>query len=321
MELSSAQFVGIGVFYFVLALLAITGNAVTIIAYLKDPFKQLRNSASNLLITALASVDLLNALLSLLPSSVFYILCAYHVNFRDFLAKTNPCMEVMKSTLELASLLLLVAMTTDRHRAVTAPLTYKYHVTITRMRRALIVITCYSVVFGLAIAMTCHVTHYVIHGGHLVLSLVVLMVMNTRMVLAVRRSRSLVCSCAESNACRLAYQRERNITIAVCIILAVFLLTFFPAVLLSTVTVICTAVECSLNPSVFSVSMFISMTSYHTSSVTNPIVYSWRLEKYRHAFRYLLIKCACARVDDMKNTDQATASSLIRKSTKTTTEV
>lgn len=281
LSITSASFCSI------LAVTAITGNVLVLLAVIIDPNRNLR-SPFNFLVANLAAADLIVGCFALPMSVEFYIResLTHHITVlrRDDARRVGYFISCT------ASLLSLAALTIDRFIAITDPL--KYRIKLTTERAAMVSLSLWVVSAALPF-LYFHVGYlkyqFFFANTAVVATFAVLCLTYAKVFKSFKRQVKHWDSIHEGherdNHVKMrAIKWEKKITKTFLIMLALFISCFLPSLILIYVISFCGSCNCVFIHWARDLNYILIM----ANSSMNPFVFAWRLEPYRRAFGKIL---------------------------------
>lgn len=258
------------------ALATIIANAMIVIAVWRDPNKDLRRRPSNLLIASQSVADFAVGLIHD-PLCCWWIL--------TFTSTAVHVIEAVSSLFLVASVLHVTALSFDRYVAVVWPLRHNVIVTKRRVLIWSLIIWSYSAVYMAYRTVLREldrsiVVINVISGVHTVLPSTISVLCYVRLHYALWKYRKRASNLDESGQVVMnAYRRERNMTKAMIVALALFLLCSSPWFLLYQIIGACPTCEDHKSAEMYLFAIFYYVFLF--KSLINPFLYAWRLPKFR----------------------------------------
>ena len=268
----------------------VLSNVVLLISIYRNPDRnQLNQSPATLLVVNLSMCDLL---IGVVPGfgSLYYI-ALFNRKTTDELAGARLFLNFVAVFSSIVSSCTIAAMALDRFFAVSSPLQYKARVTKAKIKVFLTVCWVYALLFcclGLVVSRTvfallyCHL--------HVSFPLIVLPVVYWKTYSALRSHNNQVGNLADGRqAMDIALRnREGKMISAFLLVLVLFYVTFMPHFIALNVIV--------FEPSYLKVESFMfflhaSIKLFLVNSSLNPFIYTWRILKYRRAFKEVFCVC------------------------------
>ena len=268
-----------GIVFIVLGPFIMFANGIVIAAIWKDPYKQLRSSPSNIIIASMAVSDFLVGLCAIFFQASWFISMSLKARAMEYL---GPLAYSLGAFLIGVSIAHIFVLTFDRVIAVKDPLLYKSRVTRKRIKFSVILIWLTSSVIGLLqIPLKEHyyinsVTTMVLFGtlGFPIISFCVIIVYYVK-----KQSRELKKTGGLASDRKIITERDRKTTKSVLVILAFSGVCFMPFLISWIILLACARCHSSLSAVVTSFSL--SFVLVHVNSGINPILYAFRLPKFK----------------------------------------
>lgn len=271
----------LAVFGFLCAIVIITGNSLLLFTTYKDPRRSLR-SAPSLLIASLSVADLLLGLfnVSLVATRDVY---RYEQVHMPLVGIFKVVMYTVLTTTLFVSSNSIIVMSLTCYVAISKPIEYKTIITNRRIKIYIALLWVISVITcALPVTNVSEETYTMIYlHTHATVPAILLTVIYVKVFRALaKRTRELQIGGYDSMATN-ALERERNMTIAIVTILALFYITYMPQYITLHLLYFCKSCQESLT--FHKIDVALSRFLYINSAV-NPFVYAWRVPKYRQAF-------------------------------------
>ena len=271
----------LAVFGFFFATVIITANSILLFTTYKDPRRLLRSPPSLLIANLSAS----NLLLGLFNVSLVAVRDVYRYNQvqMPYLGSFNAVMYTVLTTTLFVSSNSMISLSVTCYVAIGRP--SKYKSIITKRRIKIYIAVLWVVALGTCILPVTNVseeTYTMIYlHTHASLPAIFLTVIYVKVFRAVaRRTRELQLDGYNSMATN-ALERERNMAIAIIIILGLFYITYIPQYITLHLLYFCKPCQESLT--FHEIDVALSRFLYINSAI-NPIIYVWKVPKYRQAF-------------------------------------
>ena len=272
----------LAVFGFTFALAIIAGNSILLYTIYKDPRKSLR-SAPGFLIANLSVTDLLLGVFNVSIVGVRDVYRSQQLTM-PFLGIFKAVIHTVLTTTLLVSSYTIIAMSATCYVAINQPMEYKTVITTKRIKIYIAVLwvmsfaTCVLPVIGLS-----QKTYTMIYlHTHATFPAILLTVIYVKVFRAVgRRTREFQQSGYNKMVAK-SLERERNMTVAVITILALFYITYMPQYITLHLLYFCN--PCQRSVTFHEIDVVLSRLLFLNSAI-NPFVYSWRVPKYRQALK------------------------------------
>ena len=258
------------------------GNVLVLLAVWKDPLKKLRSSPSNFILTSMAIADLLVGL-AVCPITAYWGWVIYIKDESPFDLSVIFAINVFSVNVSFGHMFLL---TVDRLFAVVTPLHYRVKLTKKRVLFANSVCWIYFLAFGCAFVMLRD--FFAIMGA--VYNVQLLSILLSMLIMYVvtlfhfhRYSKRRVRDLSLKHG-RLILQRERNLFKAITIVICAFLVCYMPWFIVQMVIYVCR--PCHPNLSLLMIFYGFSGSLMCANSGLNPVLYAWRLPKYKETFKH-----------------------------------
>ncbi|XP_032234123.2 alpha-1B adrenergic receptor [Nematostella vectensis] len=261
--------------YFIISFVTILGNILVFVSFHRDPYRQLR-SLQNYFIVNLAVSDLFMGTLA-----EWLLIATYWVNLPDvFFAHYLGAI-----ISGISSLLNMTALSIYRYFVVKNPLTYHDIITRKRVIAAIVAVWIYTFHLILLPLSGWQSEGYQIYLYSLgcVLPSCVIFVTYFGVFITIRAHTKNLKTTANSqnSALKSAVNREKATTKTMLILLAVFVVFWFPFLAIDIVMVQC--IPCRESHSLH-VARDVALTFTYFSSGINPLLYAWRVQQFRRAF-------------------------------------
>lgn len=270
-----------------LAVTAVTGNVLILLAVIIDPNRNLR-SPFNFLVANLAAADLIVGCVALPMSVDFYI--RESLTEKITLLPRDDVRRVSSFISTTASLFSLAALTVDRFIAITDPLKYKIKLTTKRAAIISFVLWIVSIGFPFLYFKVGYLKYQFVFANTAVVATFSVMCLTYTKVFKsfkkqVKNWDSLHDGRDSDNRLKMrAIKWEKKITKTFIIMLALFISCFLPSLLLIYVISFCGSCNCIFIHWARDLNYILIM----ANSSMNPFVFAWRLQPYRKAFSKIL---------------------------------
>ena len=283
-EESHGQATIFGIFYIILSVITVVGNALVITAVWKDPLKILKTSPTNLILLSLAIADLTVGLFVIPGAASWYL--------RVGITKTDPWhFQLIFLTLRQGFLTVSVGhvlfLTVDRYFALATPLKYRTKIT----KRTVAAVSSSIWICGISQAMVVSILHqhfaitwfiFIVVIFLLAQTIYVLYFMILRHLMKHSKARILLEN-SQSNVASL-HQRERKVFRVIVSVVFAFDSCFTPWMATQALIYFCKA--CHSHLELLMVCYNVTTVLMFANSALNPLLYSWRFSKFRATFRH-----------------------------------
>ena len=282
----------------VMAPMIVLGNVLVLLAVWKDPLKKLRSSPSNVILVSMALADLSVGLV-VCPLTAYWGWVIFDKGTSPFDLSVIFAINVFSVNVSFGHMFLL---TGDRLLAVVKPLQYRVIITNKRAVIASCVCWIYFLAFGCSFLMLRD--YFAIMGAVynvqlLSILLSMLMMYTVIMIRFHRYSKTRMNESIHSpNSLLVILKRERSLFQAINIVICAFLICYMPWFIVQMLIYLCKL--CHPHLALLMIFFGFSGSLTYANSGLNPILYSWRLPKYRETFKYLW-KNRASRVTVPKN--------------------
>ena len=275
----------------VMAPMIMLGNVLVLLAVWKDPLKKLRSSPSNVILVSMALADLSVGLV-VCPLTAYWGWVIFDKGISPFDLSVIFAINAFSVNVSFGHMFLL---TVDRLLAVVKPLQYRVIITNKRAVIASCVCWIYFLAFGCSFL---RLRDYLalmaaVDTVQLLSILLSMLIMYTVIMFRFHRySKSRINEPIYSqNNLTFILKRERRLFKAITIVICAFLICYMPAFIVQMLIYLCK--PCHPNLALLMIFFGFSTCLTYANSGLNPILYSWRLPKYRETFKYLLKNRAC----------------------------
>ena len=268
----------------VMAPIIVLGNLLVLLAVWKDPLKKLRSSPSNFILVSMALADLSVGLV-VCPITAYWGWVIFEKGTSPFDLSVIFAINVFSVNVSFGHMFLL---TVDRLLAVVKPLQYRVIITNKRAVIASCVCWIYFLAFGCSFLMLRD--YFAIMGAvynvQLLSILVSMLIMYTVITIRLRRySKTRMNKPIHSpNSLLVILQREKRLFKAITIVICAFLICYMPWFIVQLLIYLCK--PCHPHLALLMIFFGFSGTLTCANSFLNPILYSWRLPKFRETFKY-----------------------------------
>ncbi|XP_068757994.1 adenosine receptor A2a-like [Montipora capricornis] len=182
----------------------------------------------------------------------------------------------------------------DRFFAVVTPLQYRAKVTSKRVCIASVACWIYFLLFGFVFFLleTHHALMGTIYSVQIFCILICIVIINVLTLCRFHKYSPSTEALDEQHARfsrQMILQRERTVSKAIVIVISAFLLCFIPWFVVLMILYICLTCNFSLLMLVYSIAAAV----VYANSAINPLLYAWRLPKYRETFKHIFKKRKC----------------------------
>ena len=274
----------------VMAPIIVLGNLLVLLAVWKDPLKKLRSSPSNFILVSMALADLSVGLV-VCPITAYWGWVIFEKGTSPFDLSVIFAINVFSVNVSFGHMFLL---TVDRLFAVVKPLQYRVIITNKRAVIASCVCCIYFVAFGCSFLMLRD--YFAIMGAvynvQLLSILVSMLIMYTVITIRLRRySKTRMNKPIHSpNSLLVILEREKRLFKAITIVICAFLICYMPWFVVQLLIYLCK--PCHPHLALLMIFFGFSGSLTYANSGLNPILYSWRLPRYRETFKYFWKKRA-----------------------------
>ena len=274
----------------VMAPIIVLGNLLVLLAVWKDPLKKLRSSPSNFILVSMALADLSVGLV-VCPITAYWGWVIFEKGTSPFDLSVIFAINVFSVNVSFGHMFLL---TVDRLLAVVKPLQYRVIITNKRAVIASCVCWIYFLAFGCSFLMLRD--YFAIMGAvynvQLLSILVSMLIMYTVITIRLRRySKTRMNKPIHSpNSLLVILQREKRLFKAISIVICAFLICYMPWFIVQLLIYLCK--PCHPHLALLMIFFGFSGSLTYANSGLNPMLYSWRLPRYRETFKYFWKKRA-----------------------------
>ena len=274
----------------VMAPIIVLGNLLVLLAVWKDPLKKLRSSSSNFILVSMALADLSVGLV-VCPITAYWGWVIFDKGTSPFDLSVIFAINVFFVNVSFGHMLLL---TVDRFFAVVKPLQYRVIITNKRAVIASCVCWIYFLAFGFSFLMLRD--YFAIMGAvynvQLLSILVSMLIMNAVITIRLRRySKTRMNKPIHSlNSLLVILEREKRLFKAITVVICAFLICYMPWFIVQLLIYLCK--PCHPHLALLMIFFGFSGSLTYANSGLNPILYSWRLPRYRETFKYFWQKRA-----------------------------
>ena len=279
----SSFWLALAVIGFILAFVIVVGNAFLLFTIYKDPGKSLR-TPPGLLIANLSASDLLQGLVSVSFVALRDVYRYEQVHMPHVMVLKAVIYTALTTTLFVSSYS-IIAVSLTCYVAINNPMEYKSTITKRRVKifiAVLWVISLTTCVFPVTnISEKTYTLIYLHTHASLPAILLTVIYVNVFRALA-RRSREL-----QNNGINMivnskhVLERERKMTFTIIIILALFYVSYMPQYITLHLLHLCES--CQQSITFHKIDVILSRFLFLSSAI-NPVIYAWRVPKYRLAF-------------------------------------
>ena len=280
-------FLSLAVVGFALAAVTTLGNCALLLTIFRDT-RRLLQTPPSLLIANLCVSDLLVGLIS---GNLVAVKDVYRFQHLPVPRELDPIIRLVLGLSLFVSSGTIIALSCDRFVAVMHPLKYRSTITRTRVKIciALIWVVAVTVCFLPLTSVPENIFKIVYAHTHASLPALLLTFMYVKVFRALGERKRELKGAGITSAMRSkkVLDRERNMVVTILLVLALFYVTVLPEFIALHLMEFCEPCKQSLPflklEIVFSRFLFLN-------SALNPFVYSWRLPKYRQAFKSCFAK-------------------------------
>ena len=270
----------------VMAPMIMLGNVLVLLAVWKDPLKKFRSSPSNVILVSMALADLSVGLV-VCPLTAYWSWVIFDKGISPFDLSVIFAINAFSVNVSFGHMFLL---TVDRLLAVVKPLQYRVIITNKRAVIASCVCWIYFLAFGCSFLILRDYLALMaaVDTVQLLSILLSMLIMYTVIMFRFHRySKSRINEPIYSqNNLTFILKRERRLFKAITIVICAFLICYMPWFIVQMLIYLCK--PCNPHLAVLMIFFGFSTCLTYANSGLNPILYSWRLPKYRETFKYLL---------------------------------
>ena len=281
----------------VVAISAVISNLVFLIAVFRNPVRyRVRDSPVSLLVVNLGVCDLLTAVV---PGcgGIYYNLSLLRGRAREDLNGAIIMINTFGVISCIVSTCTISAMSLERFHAISSPLRHRARYNNLRIKAFLALSWIYSISFAcLSMALSYRVFVLLYCHVHVTLPLIILPVVNWKTFTALRfhnqnKVGNLTVARRGTRTC-IDRNSERKLLSAILLVVVLFYVTVMPFYIALNIS--------ALRPSLaetrgFEIFLSLSSRIILVNCVFNPFIYSWRIPKYRRAFKEVFGRCGCCR--------------------------
>ena len=284
LETDKSLALSVGVIMVIMCPMIVLGKTMTIIVVWKDPLRNLRSFTSSYILQSLAIADFL----------VGSILCPLHSYWSLTTAVGNEPLFSVHVPLTINAILISVSvghallLTIDRLLALLAPLLYRVKVTHRRVCTVICAIWGYALVLGVShAALADHFLIFsIIHTAKVLVAVSAVICMNIVILSHFLKDPKRNENSTEAVPIRHFYQREKNLHKAIALIVCTNVVCFIRWLLIETSLYLC--MLCRPNLESLMKGLGLSSVLIYIISLLNPLLYSWRLARFRNSLKHLL---------------------------------
>jgi len=271
------------------SLVASVGNLLVVLAVFLDPNRDLR-SPFNYFVANLGLTDLVVGLVTS-PLAATSLISEGLKNPNEQL---RVWLRMTYFTSCTASLLSLTALAVDRYVALAYPLLYRYKLNPIRALLVSFLVWTVSIAFSLIFFVVGYNKfRFVFANTAVAVTFAVLIFTNVKIFKhlrgQVKQWDTLPNSTNESLAMKQAARREKKVTKTLLIVLILFLACFLPSCVCIYIINLCSTCDCVFIHWVRDIQFVLVL----ANASVNPLVYAWRFERFRKAFKSILTFRAC----------------------------
>ncbi|XP_068697296.1 adenosine receptor A2a-like [Montipora capricornis] len=271
----------------ILAVAAVIGNVLVLLAIIIDPYRQLR-SPFNFLVANLAAADLIVGCLALPMSVEFYVREA--TSERLVLLPRDVARRISFFISCTASLLSIAAITVDRFIAISFPMKYRLMLDSRRTVVTSCVLWIFSIGFPFLYFKVGYLKyHFFFANTAVVTTFAVLCVTYAKVFRTFKHQMKhwdtiQNCPGQHNNIKMRTLKWEKKVTQTFLVMLSLFIACFLPALVLNYVISFCGHCSCVFIHWARDINYILIM----ANSSMNPFVFAWRLKPFRKAFIKIL---------------------------------
>lgn len=286
LETDKSLALSVGVIMVIMCPMIVLGNAMIIFVVWKDPLRSLRSFTSTYILQSLAVADCLVGSI-LCPTHSYWSLTTAVGNEPLFSVHVPLALNAIFITVSVCHVLLL---TIDRLLALLAPLQYRVKVTNRRVCTVICAIWGYALVLGVFhAALAGHFLIFnIIYTAQVLVAVSTIICMNIVILCHFLKDPTRGENSMENVPIRHFYQREKNLTKAIALMVCANIVCFTPWLLIETLLYLC--MLCHPNPGSLMKGLAFSSILMYVISLLNPLLYSWRLPRFRNSLKHLFSK-------------------------------
>ncbi|XP_078357126.1 D(1) dopamine receptor-like [Oculina patagonica] len=286
LERDKSLALAVGVIMVIMCPMIVVGNTLIILVVWKDPLRNLRSFTSSYILQSMAVADFL----------VGSILCPMHSYWSLVTAVGDEPLYTVFVPLAINAILISVSighvllLTIDRLFALLAPLPYRVKVTSGRVCFVICTIWCYALVLGVFHASLADhfVIFSIIYTAQVLVAVSAIICINIVILCHFLRGSTRSENSMEVIPIRHFYQREKNLSKAIALIVCTSVVCFTPWLFIEALLYLC--MLCRPNLDSLMKGLGFSSIFVYFNSLLNPFLYSWRLARFRNSLKHWLSK-------------------------------
>lgn len=283
MQDSHGQATIVSIFYLLLSVITVAGNALVIVAVWKDPLKILRSSPSNFILLSLAMSDLTVGVLVIPGVALWYLRVGI---------KADPWLSELIVIIFVGAALIVsvghvLLLTVDRYYALATP--FKYRTKITKRRISIASVSIWICCVCYAVVSSIIQQHFLVMWFISVLVIYISSECICNLYLAtlwylMKHSKARTMIENSQSSVELFYQREKKVFKVIVSVIFVYFFCVIPWLVTQLVLYFCKV--CHEHFEVMMVCYNVTTGFLFVNSALNPFLYSWRFSKFRATFKY-----------------------------------
>ena len=264
-----------------IAIIASFGNILTILVIVINPLKNLHNPFIYFLLN-LSVADALQGLISI-PFVVYYL-----SKHKHGLHITSIFLNVLTLISMLSVFFSTIVISVDRCIAITRPIEYRTTLSWQRCLKLSLAMWLIAILSGLFLIVFPYKNPYLAYYSYFILAvgIIAMLILFFRVHRFLKKHEEtfrekLRSASITSTAQR--YNTEKKVTKVLLMVLAVFMVTYVPALVMLNITKFCLQCSCSIRFDLFMVRYILLV----SNSAVNPFIYTIRLKDFRNSLKSL----------------------------------